>query len=956
MRARVYEKARGAVRRQLEGMKPRPSDDMINRQMTKLEAAIADVESDFAEAVAEEAPIEDIAGEAAAPDQPVYDESHEPAAQDERADAAHAESQAEPADAERSEGPAPLSPHEPPPEHWQTPVVLQEEPAPAATLPDPAVHQAALEADDRSRAEDEARYADHAEPEARQPVEHYEPAEAYEPVVNDQVHSHEADVHENRTFEPAPHPDRADEPAYAPAEHAPAPSAAYDDDHDAAPAHDHAHHPADAYDLPDDHRTDGYVPDEFAGRPAETAAEDRFGIAPVEPAPYEPEHAEFAPAEPAPVEPAHDAWTDAAPEAYDDRLLDDPYAQHAEVQAAPQAHAEPWPAPEAYHAGDAAADDAARALAEEYDDLSDQASGPFETHAQAVVEPHVPAEPAYEVPAPAPSQQAAAASAEDDAAAALVEAYGDGAGRAQQIPSADWELPEWNTASAPAPAQPVHAHIEPEWHQTAEHVAYPDEPEAVVVPAAAAVAPAAGAPAVMADPQREAGQAEGWTWDDHDPFAATPDAGSSPKNDVRKEGEADSATGWAWPVEAQPATVQDERLEQDWEAIDALLSRSVNKDEPAAETEAPVVAPRPISYRTEPKPPRFSIKKALGLIVLLGVLGGGGYAYWLHRSTVDAWVGDLLASASVPAPSQAPGNAGQSSGSASPAATTETAAVANKFTQRLRADGSEIDEGVAPAAGRSTADEGRSVSAQTEAGNPVETAQADPAPTPTANPAPAEGAAAPATTPPPAGSVSATDAGTPAAAASVEVPAGAQKMFLYEERLGQAAPTAIEGSVAWTLKEETPDGASRPEPVIQAQITVPGRGLTALMTIKRNTDSSLPASHVIEFVFSLPANFEGGTIAGVQRVSMKRTEQDRGDALIGVPAKITDDFHMIALNDFPEAVKTNLDLLGSRGWMDIPLTYRNGRRALLTLDKGTAGADAFSQALRTWAAIKPSAG
>ncbi len=120
------------------------------------------------------------------------------------------------------------------------------------------------------------------------------------------------------------------------------------------------------------------------------------------------------------------------------------------------------------------------------------------------------------------------------------------------------------------------------------------------------------------------------------------------------------------------------------------------------------------------------------------------------------------------------------------------------------------------------------------------------------------------------------------------------------------------------------------------------------MTIKRNADPSLPASHVIEFVFSLPQNFEGGAIDGVQRVSMKRTEQDRGDALIAVPAKITDDFHMIALNDFDEAVGNNTELLRSRGWIDIPLTYRNGRRALLTLEKGQSGNEAFSQAMRAW--------
>ena len=63
MRAKVYEKARGAVRRQLESMKPRPSDEMIERQMVKLEAAINEVESDHAEALPalEDQPVDAVA-------------------------------------------------------------------------------------------------------------------------------------------------------------------------------------------------------------------------------------------------------------------------------------------------------------------------------------------------------------------------------------------------------------------------------------------------------------------------------------------------------------------------------------------------------------------------------------------------------------------------------------------------------------------------------------------------------------------------------------------------------------------------------------------------------------------------------------------------------------------------------------------------------------------------------
>lgn len=173
-------------------------------------------------------------------------------------------------------------------------------------------------------------------------------------------------------------------------------------------------------------------------------------------------------------------------------------------------------------------------------------------------------------------------------------------------------------------------------------------------------------------------------------------------------------------------------------------------------------------------------------------------------------------------------------------------------------------------------------------------------------------------------------------------------MYLYEEKVGQTTPSAIEGGVKWEFREE-PDENGRPDATVQGTVTVPGRNLTALVTFKRNTDPSLPASHLVEIVFSLPAGFDGGAIESVQRISMKSTEQDRGNPLIAVPARITDDFHMVALNDFDDARKANLELMRTRNWIDIPVTYRNGRRALLTLDKGADGAAAFERAIAQWA-------
>lgn len=443
----------------------------------------------------------------------------------------------------------------------------------------------------------------------------------------------------------------------------------------------------------------------------------------------------------------------------------------------------------------------------------------------------------------------------------------------------------------------------------------------------------------------EAETARSWSFDDSDPFA------TAPKSKKDKAAEADISE-WSWPVEKAPAAASHDERAGTWDHIDDLLGfdnggRTANgaagsaKEDESSIGEPPASAPvRPTSYRATPKPARFNIKRlVIGLVIAL-LLGGGGYAYWQNREAGNAWLSAMIAKIMPAGPDTPETPAGQTdpadrsteqSGTQDDTAPPE--AGSTKFTQRLLADGSERDEGAAGMNGTAASQEGKSVAPQTETGQ-VQNAG------PGAQQAAAGQASAPATD---------QNAG-PAAQPEISVADG-EKMFLYEERLGQSSPTAIPGTVAWSIKEESPGGDTKPEPAIQAQITVPDRGLTALMTIKRNADPSLPASHVIEFVFSLPENFEGGSIDGVQRVSMKRTEQDRGDPLIAVPAKITDDFHMIALNDFAEAVGNNTELLRSRSWIDIPITYRNGRRALLTLEKGASGTEAFTKAMQAWGAL-----
>lgn len=172
--------------------------------------------------------------------------------------------------------------------------------------------------------------------------------------------------------------------------------------------------------------------------------------------------------------------------------------------------------------------------------------------------------------------------------------------------------------------------------------------------------------------------------------------------------------------------------------------------------------------------------------------------------------------------------------------------------------------------------------------------------------------------------------------------------YLYEEAGTSGSASRDEGNIVWRLEQEPPEPDFPAEAVIKGVMEIPGRGLVMNLTIKRNVDAALPASHIIELLFSAPPEFSGGNIDEVARFVIKATEQARGESLVGVPARIDTGFFLIALNNLPQAQETNLNLLASGNWVDIPVRYLTGRRGLVTFEKGPSGSQIFERALEDW--------
>ena len=188
-------------------------------------------------------------------------------------------------------------------------------------------------------------------------------------------------------------------------------------------------------------------------------------------------------------------------------------------------------------------------------------------------------------------------------------------------------------------------------------------------------------------------------------------------------------------------------------------------------------------------------------------------------------------------------------------------------------------------------------------------------------------------------------AGAPAAAV-------AQRVVLYEEDPNDPQGKQFTGSAIWRTEVVSPAPKQSPELAIRADIDVPERKLGVTWVLRRNTDQVLPASHTIEITFRLPPDFPAGGISNVPGILMKPAEQTRGIPLAGSAAKVTNGYFLIGLSAVETEKERNIQMLKERAWLDIPVVYNNGRRAILAVEKGVSGERVFEQAFAAWAQAK----
>ncbi|WP_315718710.1 MULTISPECIES: helicase [unclassified Bradyrhizobium] len=209
-----------------------------------------------------------------------------------------------------------------------------------------------------------------------------------------------------------------------------------------------------------------------------------------------------------------------------------------------------------------------------------------------------------------------------------------------------------------------------------------------------------------------------------------------------------------------------------------------------------------------------------------------------------------------------------------------------------------------------------------------------------------------------------------AASPAVALPAGSEPRKIIADRItpggdaittGNATETMVSHAVLYQEDPQDPHGKRylgkvtwHVEPAagavpasIKGDVEIDKR-MTATLSLRPNKETEMPASHIMEIKFSWPGAPSHAGVETLKGVSMKPKEAGRGTPLTTMTAKVTPEFFMIALSAGDVDMKRNVLLLKGKDWIDIPIVYNGGSRAVLAIEKGADGERAFKDAFAAW--------
>lgn len=181
-----------------------------------------------------------------------------------------------------------------------------------------------------------------------------------------------------------------------------------------------------------------------------------------------------------------------------------------------------------------------------------------------------------------------------------------------------------------------------------------------------------------------------------------------------------------------------------------------------------------------------------------------------------------------------------------------------------------------------------------------------------------------------------------------EAPEGQRARLMEEDPSAPMKGRLFEGTVNWRTESQA-SGTNGPlDTVVVGEINVPDRKMKVLLTLRHNSDRSLPANYLLNIQMSVPADYPSGAVGDVKSVNVKSDPQVPGLQLDGALMKVTTGVFLMGLLDPPDEKGRNAKMLQANQWFDLVFTFANGRNAVFTFEKGPTGEKVFNDAMAAW--------
>jgi hypothetical protein len=185
--------------------------------------------------------------------------------------------------------------------------------------------------------------------------------------------------------------------------------------------------------------------------------------------------------------------------------------------------------------------------------------------------------------------------------------------------------------------------------------------------------------------------------------------------------------------------------------------------------------------------------------------------------------------------------------------------------------------------------------------------------------------------------------------ANPPIPVAHRAALLVEAPEEKSKVKTFLGTVVWRVDSMSTRPDEPLSSAVRAEIDIPEEKLQVAMTVQRNFDGTLPASHTMKLTFTVPQDGPLGNIKQISVLQMRREDFATGDSLKGITVPVMENSFLVGLAR-GDAESSNLDLLRSRQWLDVPMVLANGHIAKLTFEKGPSGQRALDDAIASWQA------